>query len=90
MLIYTALFNNDFYDTGCCRQRGYLGAVFVFEGGCQGEEGFKCPEKRIFYQHIILFTDMGKVGLILNFRHQPVFEGSARDRKEPALSRARL
>lgn len=63
---------------------------FFFEGRCQAEEGFKCPEKRIFYQHIILSTDMGKVGLILNFRHQPVFEGSAGDRKELALSRARL
>lgn len=39
----------------------------------------KCSEKRIFYLPIILSTDIGKIGLILNFRHQPVFEGDVVD-----------
>lgn len=60
-------FNNDFYDTrSCCTERGYLGAVFRRIQGSP-EKSEKKNRERVFCQSIILSTDVGEIGLILNF-----------------------
>lgn len=59
--------------------RGVIWGLFLWGRGCQGEESSKCSEKRSLCLPIILSTDIGKIGLILNFRHQPVFEGDIVD-----------